>query len=608
MMRNRFSLVLFFFLALIFATQLQAQDMQKAEKEALLLMSQKDFRKALPIWQSLYNNASFDKNYYNNYLKTLLELKSYDTAIALTDYMMKIKKEDLSILVDKAHVQELKGDKKQANKTLEEAIELINGYEGQLTGFTAALRFYNKPEFELKAYEAFQKKLGNPYAFAYEAALLYHQQGDTEKAFEILIDLLQVQPYALENTKQSLELILDQNAKYLKTAEKVLNKKLKQEPTNYTFRELFTWLQSKNGNKTDQIKEIEKLDEMQNQGGRLLYNLAVEHFQNQETETALQALTLILKRPIDNPVRPAAMQLYLRIQKDKIGKVFPVIPSQVTQLLQEYKNYFKDYPKNNDAAQVVDYADVLARYADQPQAAYDTLALLISSPYLNPQIAGYAKLSMGDYQVLLGNVWQAALLYSQVDKAFKEDRLGEEARFRNAKLAYYRGDFEFAQGQLSVLKAATTQFIANDALYLSVFITENTPEDKNFEVLKGFSKADLLLFQHKYQIADGLLDSLANAFPEDELQDDILMQRAKIAMKMQDYSKAVNYLTNIQEKYGDDVLADDATMQLADIYEHQFKDKTKAKAEYEKIILNFPGSSFVQEARTKYNALGGQGI
>lgn len=37
------------------------------------------------------------------------------------------------------------------------------------------------------------------------------------------------------------------------------------------------------------------------------------------------------------------------------------------------------------------------------------------------------------------------------------------------KLAYYRGDFKYAQGLLDVLKAATSELVANDAMQLSVF-------------------------------------------------------------------------------------------------------------------------------------------
>jgi hypothetical protein len=51
-----------------------------------------------------------------------------------------------------------------------------------------------------------------------------------------------------------------------------------------------------------------------------------------------------------------------------------------------------------------------------------------------------------------------------VDKEEKESPLGEEARFRNAKLSYYKGDFDWAQEQLKVLKASTSELISNDAI------------------------------------------------------------------------------------------------------------------------------------------------
>src|SRR5690606_751148 len=154
-------------------------------------------------------------------------------------------------------------------------------------------------------------------------------------------------------------------------------------------------------------------------------------------------------------------------------------------------------------------------------------------------------LQLGDYFVLQGKVWDASLTYSQVDKAFKEDMLGEEARFRDAKLAYYRGDFEWANLQSSVLKASTSELIANDALYLSVLITENIPPDSNYVPLERFAYADLMVFVNKYDEAERILDSISKAFPKHPLADDIMMQRAKIAQKQADFTRAITFLQQI---------------------------------------------------------------
>ncbi len=210
---------------------------------------------------------------------------------------------------------------------------------------------------------------------------------------------------------------------------------------------------------------------------------------------------------------------------------------------------------------------------------------------------------MGDYYVLTGRIWEASLLYSQVDKDFKNDALGEDARFRNAKLSYYRGDFPYAQEQLSVLKASTSELIANDALYLSVLITENTAKDSINIPFERFAYADLLLFQNKDKEAETLLDSITTAYPKHPLNDDVLMLRAKIADKHHDYNRELDYLKIIYEKYGKDVLGDDAVYKTALIYDKNLNKPELAKSFYEKLIIDYPGSTFVQAARKRLSDL-----
>jgi outer membrane protein assembly factor BamD (BamD/ComL family) len=209
---------------------------------------------------------------------------------------------------------------------------------------------------------------------------------------------------------------------------------------------------------------------------------------------------------------------------------------------------------------------------------------------------------LGDYQVLAGRLWEASLTYSQVDKEFKQDPLGEDARFRNAKLAYYRGDFVWAQSQLSLLKASTSDLISNDAIDLSVLITENVPDSDDVP-LQRFAYAGLLLFQNKDAEVETLLDSIAKAYPKHPLNDDILMMRADMAIKHRDYIKSIEYLKKIKELYGDDVLGDDAVFKMADIYQTDLHQNDLAKQYYEQLIIDYPGSTYVQTARQKLNEL-----
>lgn len=580
---------------------------EQAEQSALLLLAQKDYDKALPMLHQLYSEAPFDKRLYDIYYRGLIEAKRYDTAISLGEYMAQIRREDLSVWVDIGRAHELKGNKNAAQKQYDAAIEALGVNEYQAIGLAAAFRNIDDVKNELKTYEHFRRITGNPYVFAYDLSRLYDKFGETDKALDVLLTSLRMQPYGMENAKLAMERLIDNQPKKMKKAEAAIAQRMKHEPNSYLWRELFTWLQSQKGNKSDQLAAIIKLDEEQQQNGSMVWNWAYEQYQKDEKELSLQAMSYLLKLPQNSPFRKNAVQLHCMILYEKLQQSYPVDSLKLRQLLDAYTVAFEDYADLRLGNLGLNYANILALYAHEPQLALDFLEQCIGTAYVPQHFVGEAKLLMGDFQVLLGNVWSAALLYSQVDKAFKEDRLGEEARFRNAKLSYFRGDFEYAQGQLSVLKASTTEFIANDALYLSVLITENTPEDKEYIGLKSFARAELLLFQHKYDEADQILDSLARALPEDELQDDIYMQRALIAMKKQDYDKAIGFLKVIQERFGDDVLADDATMRIARIYEEQYKDAERARSEYEKLIVDYPGSTFVQEARARYNALASSG-
>ena len=165
---------------------------------------------------------------------------------------------------------------------------------------------------------------------------------------------------------------------------------------------------------------------------------------------------------------------------------------------------------------------------------------LISINGMNRNIQAEAKLQLGDFYLMTGEIWEATLLYSQVDKDFGEDILGHEARFRNAKLSYYNGDFDWAQAQFDVLKSSTSKLISNDALDLSVFILDNVGADSITAPLSLYSDAELLVFQNKYDEAIGKLDSITLLYPEHSLLDDIVYLRATRLVRKSKYLANAN--------------------------------------------------------------------
>src|SRR5690606_8136680 len=171
----------------------------------------------------------------------------------------------------------------------------------------------------------------------------------------------------------------------------------------------------------------------------------------------------------------------------------------------------------------------------------------IGMPGLGPTEQAQMKLELGDVHVLEGDIWEASLLYSHVDLDFKQDILGHEARLRNAKVSVYSGDFLWAKAQLDVLKASTSKLIANDAMELSLLITDNLGTGTVSEPRMLFASGRWRTFRHRYDGAVAVLDTLSGRSPVAALGDDVVYARYRIAHARRQYAQAAGYLEKIVE-------------------------------------------------------------
>ena len=81
------------------------------------------------------------------------------------------------------------------------------------------------------------------------------------------------------------------------------------------------------------------------------------------------------------------------------------------------------------------------------------------------------------------------------------------------------------------------------------------------------------------------------------------MQKARIRIRQQRYAEADSLLQQLVDFYPDDLLADDALLLLAQLNEEQLGNLSRARACYEKLILDYPASLYADQARKRYRAL-----
>lgn len=565
-------------------------------EKAQTFVALKNYDSALIIYKKLYEESG--EAMYTPYFNTLIEAKKYKDAEKLASTYLDKYTDKFIPEIDLGRAYKLQGKDKKATELFDKALSKINGDDMLTQRIVKAFTDADLPDYAIKAYEQAIQRLGNPYLYAVQLANLYAKNNQIDKAMDVVMSGSPGQFITVDNVKALFLQWMGTDPKKLQTAQKYLVKRINEEPNNTYFASLLTWIYTQKNDWDGALIQMEAVDERNNETGKTLMDFARVAAAAKKYDIAFKAYDDVIAKGDDKPLYGAAKSERITAQLAQLKNTPNIKPESITALLKDYDAVFTLFPQNYSTPAASDYAMVSAQYADSVDKGIAILQAAIKYPGTRVQQTGAFSLQLGDYYVIKGKVWEASLIYSQVDKQFKQDMLGEEARFRNAKLHYYRGDFEWAQSMLSVLKRSTTELIANDALFLSVQITENV-EDSNFYPLARFANADLLLFQNKDKQAEALLDSIATAFPKHPLNDDILMQHAKLAMKHNDFEEAIGYFTTIVQKYPEDVLADDAVYNMAEIYNYKLGKKDSAKEYYEKLIIDFPGSTFVQTARQK---------
>ncbi len=126
--------------------------------------------------------------------------------------------------------------------------------------------------------------------------------------------------------------------------------------------------------------------------------------------------------------------------------------------------------------------------------------------------------------------------------------------------------------------------------------------------LKTYAKADLLAYQNQNFKAIDTLQTVLNKYKGHPIEDEALFKQASLFIKTNQLKEAEDNYLKIIHLNKEDILADDAVYNLAELYENQLKIPSKAKEYYKKIIFEYPSSIFLVDARKKYRKLRGDTI
>lgn len=577
------------------------------EQLAAEYMRQGDFAKAILYYENLYDKQPSNL-YYEQLLKAYVGVKDYAQAEKLAKDRMRRQNGDVQYLVDLGMVLKLQGDSAKAGQQFAKALKDLQPDQMAVRNLANAFTRNNELDLALQTYERGRKLLDNGTGFFYETANLRAAKGDFPGMIGDYLDLLEVNPAYEQAVQNGLARFIDFTASDARSdlLRTELLRRIQKYPDNTLFQELLIWLYVQRKDLNGAFVQSRAMDKRFAEKGQRLMALGDMAVNNQDWATATKSYDYVVSVGVNGPWYGAA-RIGLVTASDAQLKAMPApTPEQLQQLRALYAATLAELGWAPATMPLVSgLAHLDAYYLGNTAAADSLLQDAIGLPGLGRKEQAGLKLQLGDIHLLQGDIWEASLLYSQVDLDFKQDVLGHEARLRNAKVSFYAGDFNWAKAQLDVLKASTSKLIANDALELSLLITDNLGTDTVNGPLNLFAHAQLLTAQHHYDSCLAVLDTLTAHFPLSNLGDDVLYERYRIAFARQRFEEAATYLLKLLELHPNDILVDNAMFDLAQLYETKLNDKEQAKQWYEKLLFEQSGSIFTATARDRYRRLRG---
>ncbi|MDG5490839.1 tetratricopeptide repeat protein [Psychroserpens sp. SPM9] len=559
-----------------------------------------EFEKALLSYQKL-NEKKNNSKYIYKIIETLQQLERYDEA---KDVILKRLKQINypGLIVELGYNYQLMDSLGQANKYYKEALLKIE--EKPTSTYGIAKKFEDHSLLDL-ALEAYKKgmQIDPQFNFNLQMARIYGEQGNIELLFSNYIDYIEVKPNFLSNAKRAFSDFVSENKENENNLilRKLLLKKLQSNPDPYWY-DLLSWLyiQQKEYNKA--FTQEKALYRRNPESLSRILDLALTTVKEKEQDIANSIFQFVLDNSQDIETLLTAHQYILEMEIETADA------KQLEDIDKKFNDLFTQYGKYEQTiALQIAYGNFLAFNKHQPKEASNFLKKSLDLQLSTFQEAT-VKLKLGDILVFQERFNEALIYYTQIQANLKNSTISQEARFKVAKTSYYKGDFDWAESQLKILKSSTSQLIANDALELKLLISDNKDEDSLQTALKLYSKADLLSFQNKNSEAIALLDKILTEHKGETIEDQALFMQAKLFEKTKQIDKAVASYEYIIANYRDEILADDALYFLAELNQNELNQPERAKELYEKIIFDHEDSIYFIEARKRFRQLRGDAI
>ena len=584
-------------------------DHKEKEKLAMQYYRSKQYEKAADLYLELYEWRQ-TQFYYNYYYSCLVMMSQYEKAEKFVKKEARRSK-NIQYDIDLGYVYLQMDEQEKAGDIFEEVLKEIPRDKNSILRYGSIFSGRQLYDYAIRLYNEGKRNADVGYGFHRELARTYEIMGQYDDMIETFLELIEEDPTQLSYAQGRLQNVLSRDSDNIisESLRKALLKKSQDHPDNVYFSEMLLWHSIQNKDFRFALRQATSLDKRFGEDGSRVFRIAELSMGNENYEVALEAFNYIIGK---GPAFP----YYSFASRGQLNARFHLLTSSQIPDEKELLELRKDHKVAIDQEGYTpgsvnlrrDLAHLEAFYLQNIGPATEILEESLQIPGASPEAIALTKIELADLYLIEGEVWEATLLYSQVEKAFKNDPVGHTAKFKNARLSFYIGEFEWARAQLDVLKAATSKLIANDALELSLLISDNMDPDSTYTGLHYYARAELLAYRNKSEEALEMLDSIQTLGLWHPLFDEVLYSKGRIYVNTFQFEKADSMFAEIIARYPQDILADNALIRRARLQEEVFANEDKAMELYQKLLMDYPGSLYVNEARRRFRQLRGDKI
>lgn len=577
-------------------------------KLALEYFKNEEYEKAADLYAELYRQTG-TRTHFDYLIKSLVALEEYSKAIKAVKQQIKQYPEDPNYEVDLGMLYKREGNPGKANKIFADLIEDLPNSQSVISKLGNHFVSYREYDWAIETYKAGQKKIRGTYGFHTELADAYFYLSQYPEMVNEYVALLGESDQFSNTVQNRLQYLLfnDVDGSLGTTVENGFIAASQRQPNRTVYHDMLVWFYVQKKQFEKAFIHANALDKRFEEDGHRLFELGDLALSNKDVATAIKCFEAVMDKGTESPYYFEGRG---RLLKSKLEKLKLTARDENEQVLQTLSGGYSQAIHESGITvpafdMVLEYAHVLNFYMHLPDSAINLLDTMLDLPKLRSTQKNEAEMLKGDCYLTTGDIWEANLIFAKIEKYNSHNPFGHEAKFRRARIAYFSGNFEFAETLLNILKASTSKLISNDAFALSQLINDNTALDTSLQAMSMYATADFLFFQHKDSLAFINLDSITELFPGHSLSDEVLFRKAKFYEDNQQFDSAAVYYQLVVDRYSYDVLADNACFSLGVIYETKLQDSEKAQFFFKKILTDFPSSIFVPEARARFRKLRG---